>query len=67
MATQIREHLRTIKGIVAVEPGFSQLEDMGIAFAYEIARWFAQSHNGLIRGDDDNWLRTVDGAFVDLQ
>ena len=65
-ATQIREHMRGLKAVVAVELGFTQLEDMGVVFAYEVARWFAQTRRGLIKGDNENWLRTDDWSFVDL-
>lgn len=65
-AAEIRSHLSAVHGVVAVEMGFSQLEDMGVVFAYEVARWFTHNCRGLIRCHDDTWLRTDDGAFVDL-
>ncbi len=57
--------LRASKEIVAIELGFSQLEDMGIVFAYEIARWIAQKGDGLVVDDDDCWMMVEDGGWVD--
>jgi hypothetical protein len=57
--------LRATKEIVAVELGFSQLEDMGIVIAYEIARWLAQKGDGLVVDDDDCWMMVEGGGWVD--
>jgi hypothetical protein len=57
--------LRATKEIVAVELGFSQLEDMGIVLAYEIARWLAQKGDGLVVDDDDCWMMVEGGGWVD--
>jgi hypothetical protein len=60
--TEALARLRTSKEIVAIELGFSQLEDMGIVLAYEIARWLAQKGNGLVVDDDDCWLAVEGGG-----
>ena len=53
--------------IVAVELGFSQLEDMGIVFALEVARYLAQKGKGFIVDDENQWFRIDDdGAFEAL-
>ena len=57
--------LRATKEIVAIELGFSQLEDMGIVLAYEIARWLAQKGDGLVVDDDDCWMMVEGGGWVD--
>lgn len=51
----IKGHLKNAKAVVGIEMGFTQLEDMGIVFAYEVARWFGRHRGGLIKDDDDNW------------
>lgn len=52
---KIKQHLQAVQAVVGIEMGFSQLEDMGIVFAYEIARWFGRNRGGMIKDDDDNW------------
>jgi hypothetical protein len=59
------ERLQASKEIVGIELGFSQLEDMGIVLAYEIARWLAQKGDGLVVDDDDQWLAVEGGGWVD--
>jgi hypothetical protein len=59
----IREPLGRTKEIVAIELGLTNLEDMGVVFAYEVARYVAQKGDGLIVDDDDRWRRVVRGAF----
>ena len=49
--------------IVGIEMGPEQLQDMGVVFAYEIARWFGENRHGLILGDDGSWSLVNDGAF----
>ena len=64
---KVKQHLQTIQAVVGIEMGFSQLEDMGIVFAYEIARWFGRNRRGMIKDDNDNWLFTSsDGGFIHL-
>ena len=63
---EIQSHLPKVQGIVAVEMEWSQLEDMGVVFAYEVARWFAQNCQGLTRDHWDKWFRTDESVFVEL-
>lgn len=65
-ANRVREHLKNVQAVIGIEMGFSQLEDMGVVFAYEIARWFGEHRGGLIKGYDDSWSLIVDSGFVHL-
>lgn len=57
--------LRASREVVGLELGFSQLEDMGIVIAYELARWLAQKGDGLVADDDDQWLSAKVGAWAE--
>jgi hypothetical protein len=57
--------LRAASEVVGIELGFSQLEDMGLVIAYEIARWLAQRGDGLVVDDDAQWMAVESGAWVD--
>ena len=61
----LRPRLEETKEIFLLELGFPMLEDMGIVFAYEIARWLAQKGDGLIVDDERYWQIIEDGAFRD--
>jgi hypothetical protein len=63
--TGVLPRLRATKEIVGIELGFSQLEDMGIVLAYELARWLAQKGDGLVVDDDDCWMAVEGGGWVD--
>jgi len=65
-ARTIRKHLGGVKAVVGIEIGFSQLEDMGIVFAYEVARWFGEHKSGLIYGEQDAWSLIEDNCFRHL-
>ncbi len=52
--------------VVAIELGFSMLENMGVVIAYEVARYVAQKYDGVIVDDDDRWQRVVDGELVPI-
>ena len=65
-AARVREHLRNVKCVVVLTMGISQLKDMGIAFASEIALYFADQRNGLMRDDDGKWYCSDDGAYKPL-
>ena len=66
-SAKIKTHLQDAKAVVGIEMGFSQLEDMGIVLAYEIARWFGRNRGGMIKDDDDNWSVIDDhGGFSHL-
>jgi hypothetical protein len=57
--------LKATKEIVAIELGFSQLEDMGIVLAYELGRYLAQKGSWILVDDDNNWMAVKDGGWVD--
>jgi hypothetical protein len=59
----IRAQVSRAVEIVGIELGFSNFEDMGVVLAYELARYLAQKADGVIRSDEDRWLRVIDGAF----
>ena len=59
-------HMRNVISVVGIEIGFTQLKDMGIVFAYEIARWFAANRSGIIRGEDDCWSRIKNNCYIHL-
>jgi hypothetical protein len=59
----IADRLAETKEIVAIELGYSHLEDMGIVFAFEVARYLAQNGDGLIVDDDDAWQVVDQGGF----
>jgi hypothetical protein len=66
-ANRVREDVRQASEVIGIELGWSQLEDMGIAFAYEVARTVAQVGQGVIAGLDEGWMTVDDrGGFVDL-
>lgn len=60
------QRLRATKAIVAVELGYSQLEDMGIVIATELVRYLVQKSGGLAVDDDDQWFDVRDGAWIAL-
>jgi hypothetical protein len=62
----IRAQVSRAVEVVGIELGFSDFsdfEDMGVVLAYELARYLAQKADGVIRSDEDRWLRVIDGAF----
>lgn len=65
-ALRISRHMQHVKSVVGIELGVSQLHDMGIVFAYEIARWFGTHRSGFIKSYDDNWCTIEDGGYVSL-
>lgn len=65
-ATRIQEHMKNVQAVIGIEMGFSQVEDMGVVFAYEVARWFGQYRGGLIKGVDDNWSMIDGGGYAHL-
>lgn len=56
--------LRESCEVIGIELSVSQLEDMGIVIAYEIARYLAQLGECLVLNDEDEWLRVKDGGFL---
>ena len=68
VATRVRQHLSKVQTVIGIEMGFSQLEDLGIVFAFEISRWFGRCKGGLIKDDDGKWsMIGRDGGFIHLQ
>lgn len=53
--------------VVGIELGFSQLEDMGVVLAYELARYLAQKGAGVVVDDEGRWFTVDRGAWVDLE
>jgi hypothetical protein len=52
----VREHLRSIRAIVALEMGFTQLETMFEVVGFEVAYWLAETYRGVIKGPSDAWF-----------
>ena len=52
---KLTSHIVKAKSIIKIELSPSQLKDMGLLFAYEIARWAAFKGNGLVFGLDGIW------------
>lgn len=63
----VRARLSETTEIVALELGFSMLEDMGVVLAYELARYLAQKGDGLIVDDDNLWQDVEAGALRVLE
>lgn len=57
--------LRACREVVGIELGFSQLDDMGLVIACELARYLAQKGDGVIVDDEGEWFAVEDGGFVD--
>ncbi len=63
----VREHFWLTREIFALEFDPAQLKDMGLVFAYEVARWVAFQRRGIVRGLDGCWYRlNCHKAFVPL-
>lgn len=63
----VQEYFTRITQVVLVEVSRSQLEDLGILLAYEIARWAAFSGNGIIHALDGKWYRlNKNKAFIPI-
>jgi len=52
---RIRSHLDRMVAVVALELGWSQLEDMGVVFAGRVSEYHALIGEGLIRDPYDVW------------
>jgi hypothetical protein len=52
---RIRSHLARVVEVVAVELGWSQLEDMGVVLAGMVSEYLAIVGGGLIRDPEDVW------------
>jgi hypothetical protein len=54
-ARRVRAHLRLVVEVAALELGWSQLEDMGVVLAGQVAEYLACVGDGLIRDQNDDW------------
>lgn len=62
------ELLSQTQQIIGIELGVGQLQDMGLLFAYELARWAAFEGGGMMRGIDGMWYRMNKyKAFIPLE
>jgi hypothetical protein len=52
----IAELLQRTKEVIGIEFGYSQLEDMGVVLAYEVARYLGARGDALIQNDLGKWL-----------
>lgn len=65
---QVRQQITDASEILVIELDKSQLEDMGILLAYEVARWAAVRGGGLVLGLDGKWYRmNRHQAFVPVE
>ena len=63
----IVRNLEETSFIYCVELVATQLGDMGLLLAYELARWIAQRGEGLVLGLDRTWYRlNVYQAFIPI-
>ena len=53
----VRSHLERVQEAYSLALKEAQLFDLGLLLAYEIARWLAQSGEGLVFGLDGTWYR----------
>lgn len=63
---RIRSHLSRVSEIVAVELGWSQMEDMGVVLASLIAEFLAGVADGLVVDPMDTWWAVEGDAPVQL-
>lgn len=54
--------VRQAVSVVGIELGWSQLEDMGIVLAGQVAEAFASAGRGLIRDHNDDWWAVENGV-----
>ena len=61
----LREALRKTHVVISIPLSSSQILDMGLLLAYEVARWVAELGNGFVQGLDGGWYRLNQyGAFL---
>ena len=61
---RVRSHLDQVAEVVALELGWSQLEDMGIVLAGQVAEYLATIGDGLIRDQNEDWWAVEDHVPV---
>ncbi len=65
---QVRDCITDASEILVIELDRSQLEDMGILLAYEVARWAAVRGSGVVMGLDGKWYRmNRHQAFIQVE
>lgn len=52
---RVLAHLERVTEIAEFELGFSQLEDMGVVIAGQLAEWLSRIGQGLVRDQNDDW------------
>jgi len=65
-SARAKKRLIGVKEIVGIELAPSMLSDMGVVFAYELARYLAQKADGVIVDDDGTWQEIARGGFSPL-
>ncbi len=63
---RIRTHLGSMVEVVAVELGWSQMEEMGVVFAAMMSEYLAIVGGGLVRDPQDVWWAVEDHVPVRL-
>jgi hypothetical protein len=58
-------YLSACREVVGIELGYSQLDDMGLVLACELARYLAQKGDGIFVDDNNEWYAVEDGEFTD--
>jgi len=61
---RVRSHLDRVVEVAALELGWSQVEDMGIVLASQVAEYLAMIGDGLIRDQNDDWWAVEDHVPV---
>ncbi len=60
--SQVREALANVVEVAAVELGLSQMEDMGLVLAGQVAEYLAGVGEGVIRDTGDEWWAVKQGC-----
>lgn len=63
---RIRTHLGSIVEVVAIELGWSQMEDMGVVFAAMMSEYLAGVGSGLVRDPQNVWWAVEEHVPVRL-
>jgi hypothetical protein len=61
---RVRSHLKRVVQVVTLELGWSQLEDMGVVLAAQVAEYLATIGGGLIKDPHDDWWEMKDEVPV---
>lgn len=62
----VSSYLERCRAVVGIELGYSMAGTMGVVLAYEVARYIAQTYDGVVVDDDDRWERVDRGVFVSV-